>query len=56
MENPIKTDDLGVPLFLETSMLVYHRVVERDFFKFPWPSRESEIANMATCARFKVDC
>ena len=23
MENPIKRDDLGVPLFLETSMLIF---------------------------------
>ena len=26
MENPIKMDDLGVPLFLETSVLVYQIV------------------------------
>ena len=24
VENPIKMDDLGVPLFLETSILLYH--------------------------------
>ena len=27
MKNPIKMDDLGVPLFSETSMGVYHRIV-----------------------------
>ena len=26
MENPIKIDDLGVPLFLETPMYVYSRI------------------------------
>ena len=31
MENPIKMDDLGVPLFLETSVLVY-QIVSRFSF------------------------
>ena len=25
MENPIKMDDLGVPLFLETPIYIYHK-------------------------------
>ena len=34
MENPIKMDDLGVPLFLETSILLYNYTCSYVFFAF----------------------
>ena len=41
MENPIKMDDLGVPLFSETSIYLYihinaARMMERKRFFFSW--------------------
>ena len=37
MENPIKMDDLGVPLFLETPMLNFRGVYFRFIFKLLRP-------------------
>ena len=32
MENPIKMDDLGVPLFQETSIYMYHIALNRQLY------------------------
>ena len=38
METPIKMDDLGVPLFLETPVCVCVSVLLNSFLKFEGPS------------------
>ena len=40
MENPIKMDDLGVPLFLETPMFQSQQV---GFFKLPFATGEGSL-------------
>ena len=43
MENPIKMDDLGVPLFLETSISVLH-TSQMDFVKSQQRELEHDLA------------
>ena len=40
MENPIKMDNLGVPLFLETPIYVYIYIY--DFFVYPSTEKKTE--------------
>ena len=56
MENPIKMDDLGVPLFLETSIYKYIMTVSKLYivggnFPNPFPNRGNQI-----CERWILHC
>ena len=51
MENPIKMDDLGVPLFLETSIYIPQKNLSLHLFTTKTPQRTE--AHRANCAKVK---
>ena len=66
MENPIKMDDLGVPLFLETPIYIYiystyhflgrnlHRTYSCNQDMLPPPSSPLQLHQKAICARVQT--
>ena len=58
MENPIRMDDLGVPLFLETPIYIYYVILNKYIYKYVKRGREGEkdAATLIYMARASVKC